>query len=236
MKRHDDYILISVVIFIMITIVIYIFSLLFKFEFLELDRIILAITISSYFLSIAEIKECSVDFEYKKYVYTKDVYDEYLKKLYEFKEEMGVLKDCLQERYKEDGDEKEIEIINSVKNSYEKSIRIEDEAINTIEEIKESYLKQANSYAKKSFIYKTISFLLLFCFLTFEKFCAIFESSSTIYCLGAFLFVVLVMALKSRYNIMLEEYKKEKKQNVEKLINDINQTQDKIKGIYKRLN
>lgn len=236
MKRHDDYILLSVVIFIVITIVICLFSLLFKFEFLDLNRIILAITISSYFLSIAEIKECYVDFKYKKYNYTKDVYNEYLEKLYKLKEELAILKDCLQERYKEDRAEKENEIINTVKDAYEKSIKLEDEAINNVEEIKESYLKQANSYAKKSFVYKTISFLLLFCFLTFEKLYAIFELSSSIYCLGAFMFVILAMGLKSRYNIMFEEYKIEKKQNVEKLINDINQTQEKIQKIYKRLN
>ena len=59
----------------MIVIVIATLASVFKFGFYELEQILVAISISSYFLSYAEIIECNLDLQQNKYLYVKEKYD-----------------------------------------------------------------------------------------------------------------------------------------------------------------
>lgn len=65
----------AITIFVMIVIAIASLANVFKFDFYELDQILVAISISSYFLSYAEIIECNLDLQQNKYLYLKEKYD-----------------------------------------------------------------------------------------------------------------------------------------------------------------
>lgn len=238
MKKYNNYFLTAITIFIMIVIVIATLASVFKFDFYELNQILVAISISSYFLSYAEIIECNLDLQQNNYLYVKEKYDvftveqkEYFRKIERYIEFVNI-------QYENNASivtDEERKLLNSFKNS---SIKFNNDYEKFIEDQKQLYLKSSNKLSKKYSIVMTCAFLNLICTLSFESLYKLLEQTNSIFCLGAFLFVITAMGVKANNSKIYEDFKKiidksifNQKQHI-KIMNDImekynyGQTQD----------
>lgn len=211
----------------MIVIVIATLASVFKFDFYELNQILVAISISSYFLSYAEIIECNLDLQQNKYLYVKEKYDvftveqkEYFRKIERYIEFVNI-------QYENNASivtDEERKLLNSFKNS---SIKFNNDYEKFIEDQKQLYLKSSNKLSKKYSIVMTCAFLSLICTLSFESLYKLLEQTNSIFCLGAFLFVIMAMGVKANNSKIYEDFKKitdenifNQKQHI-KMMNDI---------------
>lgn len=227
MKKYNNYFLTAITIFIMIVIVIATLASVFKFDFYELNQILVAISISSYFLSYAEIIECNLDLQQNKYLYVKEKYDvftveqkEYFRKIERYIEFVNI-------QYENNASivtDEERKLLNSFKNS---SIKFNNDYEKFIEDQKQLYLKSSNKLSKKYSIVMTCAFLSLICTLSFESLYKLLEQTNSIFCLGAFLFVIIAMGVKANNSKIYADFKKiidenifNQKQHI-KIMNDI---------------
>lgn len=211
----------------MIVIVIATLASVFKFDFYELNQILVAISISSYFLSYAEIIECNLDLQQNKYLYVKEKYDvftveqkEYFRKIERYIEFVNI-------QYENNASivtDEERKLLNSFKNS---SIKFNNDYEKFIEDQKQLYLKSSNKLSKKYSIVMTCAFLSLICTLSFESLYKLLEQTNSIFCLGAFLFVIIAMGVKANNSKIYADFKKiidenifNQKQHI-KIMNDI---------------
>ena len=227
MKKYNNYFLMAITIFIMIVIVIATLASVFKFDFYELDQILVAISISSYFLSYAEIIECNFDLQRNKYLYLKEKYDVFT---VEQKECFRKIEKCIEFvniQYENNASivtDEEHKFLNLFKNS---SIKFNNDYEKSIEDEKQLYLKSSNKLSKKYFVVMTCAFLILICVLSFESLYKLLEQSNSIFCLSAFLFVIMAMGVKANNSKIYEDFKKitdenifKQKQHI-KMMNDI---------------
>lgn len=147
---------------------VYILSIILGFEFNELNRIVVAISISSYFLSYAEIVECDLDLQQKKYLYAKENFDIHLIKQKEFYKNVEKFIEYANTKFKNDADRTTEEQFELLKSLQADIIKTKEKGLKTIENEKHIYLKKAKTFSKQSFILKTLAFLYLICVLTFE--------------------------------------------------------------------
>ena len=222
----------------MIVIIIAALACVFKYDFYELDQILVAISISSYFLSYAEIIECNLDLQQNNYLYVKEKYDVFTVEQKEFFRKIEKYIEFVNIQYEKNTNivtDEERESLNSFKNY---SIKFNNDYENFIEDEKQLYLKKLNSLSKMYSVVMTCAFLSLICVLSFESLYKFLEQSNSFFCLGAFLFVVMAMGVKANNSKTHADFKKivdenifKQKQHI-KIINDImekynyGQTQD----------
>lgn len=228
----------AITIFVMIVIAIASLASVFKFDFYELDQILVAISISSYFLSYAEIIECNLDLQQNKYLYLKEKYDVFTVEQKEFSRKIEKYIEFVNIQYENNASivtDEERKSLNSFKNS---SVKFNNDYEKSIEDEKQLYLKSSNKLSKKYSVVMTCAFLSLICVLSFESLYKLLEQSNSIFCLSAFLFVVMAMGIKANNSKIYADFKKiidenifKQKQHI-KIINDImekynyGQTQD----------
>lgn len=227
MKKYNNYFLMAITIFIMIVIVIATLASVFKFDFYELDQILVAISISSYFLSYAEIIECNFDLQRNKYLYVKEKYDVFTVEQKECFRKIEKYIEFVNIQYENNASivtDEEHKFLNSFKNS---SIKFNDDYEKSIEDEKQLYLKSSNKLSKKYFVVMTCAFLSLICVLSFESLYKLLEQTNSIFCLGAFLFVIIAMGVKANNSKIYADFKKiidenifNQKQHI-KIMNDI---------------
>ena len=211
----------------MIVIVIATLASVFKFGFYELEQILVAISISSYFLSYAEIIECNLDLQQNKYLYVKEKYDVFTVEQKEFSRKIEKYIEFVNIQYEKNASivtDEERKSLNSFKNS---SIKFNNDYEKNIEDQKQLYLKSSNKLSKKYSVVMTCAFLSLICVLSFESLYKLLEQSNSIFCLGAFLFVITAMGVKANNSKIYEDFKKiidksifNQKQHI-KIMNDI---------------
>ena len=211
----------------MIVIVIATLASVFKFDFYELNQILVAISISSYFLSYAEIIECNLDLQQNKYLYVKEKYDVFTVEQKEFSRKIEKYIEFVNIQYENNASivtDEERKLLNSFKNS---SIKFNNDYEKFIEDQKQLYLKSSNKLSKKYSIVMTCAFLSLICTLSFESLYKLLEQTNSIFCLGAFLFVIMAMGVKANNSKIYEDFKKitdenifNQKQHI-KMMNDI---------------
>lgn len=199
----------------------------FKFDFYELNQILVAISISSYFLSYAEILECNLDLQQNKYLYLKEKYDVFTVEQKEFSRKIEKYIEFVNIQYENNASivtDEEHKSLNSFKNS---SIKFNDDYEKSIENQKQLYLKSSNKLSKKYSIVMTCAFLSLICVLSFESLYILLEQSNSFFCLGAFLFVIIAMGVKANNSKKYADFKKiidenifNQKQHI-KMMNDI---------------
>ena len=210
----------------------------FEFNFYELDQILFAISISSYFLSYAEIIECNLDLQQNNYLYVKEKYDVFTVEQKECFKKIEKYIEFVNIQYENNASivtDEERKLLNSFKNS---SIKFNNDYEKFIEDQKQLYLKSSNKLSKKYSIVMTCAFLSLICTLSFESLYKLLEQTNSIFCLGAFLFVITAMGVKANNSKIYEDFKKiidksifNQKQHI-KIMNDImekynyGQTQD----------
>lgn len=209
LKKRDDYFLVAIAIFIMIAMFVYILSIILGFEYNELNRIVVAISISSYFLSFAEMVECDLDLQQKKYLYAKENFDLHLIKQKDFYRNVEKFIKYANTEYKNNADKITNEQFELLKSLQADTIKAKEMGIKITENEKQIYLKKAKTFSKQSFILKTLAFLCLICVLTFEFLYKLIEQLNPLFCLGAFLFVIVAMGTKAKNLTAFEEYKKE---------------------------
>lgn len=227
MKKYNNYFLTAITIFVMIVMAIASLASVFKFDFYELDQILVAISISSYFLSYAEIIECNLDLQQNKYLYLKEKYDVFTVEQKECFRKIEKYIEFVNIQYENNASivtDEEHKSLNSFKNSsnkfnndYEKSIKNE----------KQLYLKSSNKLSKKYSVVMTCAFLSLICVLSFESLYKLLEQSNSFFCLGAFSFVIMAMGVKANNSKIYADFKKiidenifNQKQHI-KIMNDI---------------
>ena len=211
----------------MIVIVIATLASVFKFGFYELEQILVAISISSYFLSYAEIIECNLDLQQNKYLYVKEKYDVFTVEQKEFSRKIEKYIEFVNIQYENNASivtDEERKSLNSFKNS---SIKFNNDYEKSIEDEKQLYLKSSNKLSKKYSVVMTCAFLSLICTLSFESLYKLLEQTNSIFCLGAFLFVITAMGVKANNSKIYEDFKKiidksifNQKQHI-KIMNDI---------------
>ena len=217
----------AITIFVMIVLAIASLASVFKFNFYELDQILVAISISSYFLSYAEIIECNLDLQQNKYLYLKEKYDVFTVEQKEFSRKIEKYIEFVNIQYENNASivtDEERKSLNSFKNS---SIKFNNDYEKSIEDEKQLYLKSSNKLSKKYSVVMTCAFLSLICVLSFESLYKLLEQSNSIFCLSAFLFVVMAMGIKANNSKIYADFKKiidenifKQKQHI-KIINDI---------------
>lgn len=228
----------AITIFVMIVLAIASLASVFKFDFYELDQILVAISISSYFLSYAEIIECNLDLQQNKYLYLKEKYDVFTVEQKESFRQIEKYIEFVNIQYENNTSivtDEERKSLNSFKNS---SIKFNNDYEKSIEDEKQLYLKSSNKLSKKYSVVMTCAFLSLICVLSFESLYKLLEQSNSIFCLSAFLFVVMAMGIKANNSKIYADFKKiidedifKQKQHI-KIMNDImekynyGQTQD----------
>lgn len=228
----------AITIFVMIVLAIASLASVFKFDFYELDQILVAISISSYFLSYAEIIECNLDLQQNKYLYLKEKYDVFTVEQKESFRQIEKYIEFVNIQYENNASivtDEERKSLNSFKNSY---IKFNNDYEKSIEDEKQLYLKSSNKLSKKYSVVMTCAFLSLICVLSFESLYKLLEQSNSIFCLSAFLFVVMAMGIKANNSKIYADFKKiidedifKQKQHI-KIMNDImekynyGQTQD----------
>ena len=227
MKKYNNYFLMAITIFVMIVLAIASLASVFKFNFYELDQILVAISISSYFLSYAEIIECNLDLQQNKYLYLKEKYDVFTVEQKEFSRKIEKYIEFVNIQYENNASivtDEERKSLNSFKNS---SIKFNNDYEKSIEDEKQLYLKSSNKLSKKYSVVMTCAFLSLICVLSFESLYKLLEQSNSIFCLSAFLFVVMAMGIKANNSKIYADFKKiidenifKQKQHI-KIINDI---------------
>lgn len=227
MKKYNNYFLTAITIFIMIVIVIATLASVFKFDFYELEQILVAISISSYFLSYAEIIECNLDLQQNKYLYVKEKYDIFTVQQKECFRKIERYIEFVNIQYEKNASivtDEERKSLNSFKNS---SIKFNNDYEKSIEDQKQLYLKSSNKLSKKYSVVMTCAFLSLICTLSFESLYKLLEQTNSIFCLGAFLFVITAMGVKANNSKIYEDFKKiidksifNQKQHI-KIMNDI---------------
>lgn len=227
MKKYNNYFLMAITIFVMIVIAIASLASVFKFDFYELDQILVAISISSYFLSYAEIIECNLDLQQNKYLYLKEKYDVFTVEQKEFSRKIEKYIEFVNIQYENNASivtDEERKSLNSFKNS---SVKFNNDYEKSIEDEKQLYLKSSNKLSKKYSVVMTCAFLSLICVLSFESLYKLLEQSNSIFCLSAFLFVVMAMGIKANNSKIYADFKKiidenifKQKQHI-KIINDI---------------
>lgn len=227
MKKYNNYFLTAITIFIMIVIVIATLASVFKFDFYELEQILVAISISSYFLSYAEIIECNLDLQQNKYLYLKEKYDIFTVEQKECFRKIERYIEFVNIQYEKNASivtDEERKSLNSFKNS---SIKFNNDYEKNIEDQKQLYLKSSNKLSKKYSVVMTCAFLSLICTLSFESLYKLLEKTNSIFCLGAFLFVITAMGVKANNSKIYEDFKKiidksifNQKQHI-KIMNDI---------------
>lgn len=238
MKKYNNYFLTAITIFVMIVIAIAALASFFEFNFYELDQILFAISISSYFLSYAEIIECNLDLQQNNYLYVKEKYDVFTVEQKECFKKIEKYIEFVNIQYENNASivtDEERKLLNSFKNS---SIKFNNDYEKFIEDQKQLYLKSSNKLSKKYSIVMTCAFLSLICTLSFESLYKLLEQTNSIFCLGAFLFVITAMGVKANNSKIYEDFKKiidksifNQKQHI-KIMNDImekynyGQTQD----------
>lgn len=238
MKKYNNYFLMAITIFVMIVLAIASLASVFKFDFYELDQILVAISISSYFLSYAEIIECNLDLQQNKYLYLKEKYDVFTVEQKESFRQIEKYIEFVNIQYENNASivtDEERKSLNSFKNSY---IKFNNDYEKSIEDEKQLYLKSSNKLSKKYSVVMTCAFLSLICVLSFESLYKLLEQSNSIFCLSAFLFVVMAMGIKANNSKIYADFKKiidedifKQKQHI-KIMNDImekynyGQTQD----------
>ena len=238
MKKYNNYFLMAITIFVMIVLAIASLASVFKFDFYELDQILVAISISSYFLSYAEIIECNLDLQQNKYLYLKEKYDVFTVEQKESFRQIEKYIEFVNIQYENNTSivtDEERKSLNSFKNS---SIKFNNDYEKSIEDEKQLYLKSSNKLSKKYSVVMTCAFLSLICVLSFESLYKLLEQSNSIFCLSAFLFVVMAMGIKANNSKIYADFKKiidedifKQKQHI-KIMNDImekynyGQTQD----------
>lgn len=211
----------------MIVIVIATLASVFKFDFYELEQILVAISISSYFLSYAEIIECNLDLQQNKYLYVKEKYDIFTVQQKECFRKIERYIEFVNIQYEKNASivtDEERKSLNSFKNS---SIKFNNDYEKSIEDQKQLYLKSSNKLSKKYSVVMTCAFLSLICTLSFESLYKLLEQTNSIFCLGAFLFVITAMGVKANNSKIYEDFKKiidksifNQKQHI-KIMNDI---------------
>ena len=217
----------AITIFVMIVIAIASLASVFKFDFYELDQILVAISISSYFLSYAEIIECNLDLQQNKYLYLKEKYDVFTVEQKEFSRKIEKYIEFVNIQYENNASivtDEERKSLNSFKNS---SVKFNNDYEKSIEDEKQLYLKSSNKLSKKYSVVMTCAFLSLICVLSFESLYKLLEQSNSMFCLSAFLFVVMAMGIKANNSKIYADFKKiidenifKQKQHI-KIINDI---------------
>ena len=227
MKKYNNYFLMAITIFVMIVLAIASLASVFKFNFYELDQILVAISISSYFLSYAEIIECNLDLQQNKYLYLKEKYDVFTVEQKEFSRKIEKYIEFVNIQYENNASivtDEERKSLNSFKNS---SIKFNNDYEKSIEDEKQLYLKSSNKLSKKYSVVMTCAFLSLICVLSFESLYKLLEQSNSIFCLSAFLFVVMAMGIKANNSKIYADFKKiidenifKQKQHI-KIMNDI---------------
>ena len=227
MKKYNNYFLMAITIFVMIVIAIASLASVFKFDFYELDQILVAISISSYVLSYAEIIECNLDLQQNKYLYLKEKYDVFTVEQKEFSRKIEKYIEFVNIQYENNASivtDEERKSLNSFKNS---SVKFNNDYEKSIEDEKQLYLKSSNKLSKKYSVVMTCAFLSLICVLSFESLYKLLEQSNSIFCLSAFLFVVMAMGIKANNSKIYADFKKiidenifKQKQHI-KIINDI---------------
>lgn len=227
MKKYNNYFLTAITIFIIIVIFKAVLASFFEFNFYELDQILFAISISSYFLSYAEIIECDFDLQRNKYLYVKEKYDVFTVEQKECFKKIEKYIEFVNIQYENNASivtDDEHRLLNSFKNS---SIKFNDDYEKSIEGEKQLYLKSSNKLSKKYFVVMTCAFLILICVLSFESLYKFLEQTNSIFCLGAFLFVIIAMGVKAKNSKTYEDFKKitdenifNQKQHI-KIMNDI---------------
>lgn len=208
MKRRNDYMLIAVAAFIIIAIIVYLFSLVLGFEFVEINKIIVAVSIASYFLSFSEMAECNLDLQFRKYEYAKEKYDKLLSEDREFFRDIEKTVSDVEKVYTANADEipqDNFEILESLKDEISKA---KHDMVDFVEREKKFYMNNAKTFDKICFGLKVLSFLSLICVLAFEIFFKIIETQNNILCLFAFWFVIYSMVIKNSNIHKLEEHKK----------------------------
>lgn len=232
MKKYNNYFLMAITIFIMIVIVIATLASVFKFDFYELDQILVAISISSYFLSYAEIIECNFDLQRNKYLYVKEKYDVFTVEQKECFRKIEKYIEFVNIQYENNASivtDEEHKFLNSFKNS---SVKFNNDYEKSIEDQKQLYLKNSNKLSKKYSVVMTCAFLSLICVLSFESLYKLLEQSNSIFCLSAFLFVIIAMGVKANNSKIYADFKKitdenifKQKQHI-KMMNDIMEKYD----------
>lgn len=217
----------AITIFVMIVIAIASLASVFKFDFYELDQILVAISISSYFLSYAEIIECNLDLQQNKYLYLKEKYDVFTVEQKEFSRKIEKYIEFVNIQYENNANivtDEDRKSLNSFKNS---SIKFNNDYEKSIEDEKQLYLKSSNKLSKKYSVVMTCAFLSLICVLSFESLYKLLEQSNSIFCLSAFLFIVMEMGVKANNSKIYADFKKiidedifKQKQHI-KIMNDI---------------
>ena len=227
MKKYNNYFLMAITIFVMIVLAIASLASVFKFDFYELDQILVAISISSYFLSYAEIIECNLDLQQNKYLYLKEKYDVFTVEQKEFSRKIEKYIEFVNIQYENNASivtDEERKSLNSFKNS---SIKFNNDYEKSIEDEKQLYLKSSNKLSKKYSVVMTCAFLSLICVLSFESLYKLLEQSNSIFCLSAFLFVVMAMGIKANNSKIYADLKKKIDENIFKqkqhikIMNDI---------------
>lgn len=217
----------AITIFVMIVLAIASLASVFKFDFYELDQILVAISISSYFLSYAEIIECNLDLQQNKYLYLKEKYDVFTVEQKEFSRKIEKYIEFVNIQYENNASivtDEERKSLNSFKNS---SIKFNNDYEKSIEDEKQLYLKSSNKLSKKYSVVMTCAFLSLICVLSFESLYKLLEQSNSIFCLSAFLFVVMAMGIKANNSKIYADFKKKIDENIFKqkqhikIMNDI---------------
>ena len=217
----------AITIFVMIVLAIASLASVFKFDFYELDQILVAISISSYFLSYAEIIECNLDLQQNKYLYLKEKYDVFTVEQKEFSRKIEKYIEFVNIQYENNASivtDEERKSLNSFKNS---SIKFNNDYEKSIEDEKQLYLKSSNKLSKKYSVVMTCAFLSLICVLSFESLYKLLEQSNSIFCLSAFLFVVMAMGIKANNSKIYADLKKKIDENIFKqkqhikIMNDI---------------
>lgn len=217
----------AITIFVIIVIAIASLASFLKFDFYELDQILVAISISSYFLSYAEIIECNLDLQQNKYLYLKEKYDVFTVEQKEFSRKIEKYIEFVNIQYENNESivtDEERKSLNSFKNS---SIKFNNDYEKSIEDEKQLYLKSSNKLSKIYSVVMTCAFLSLICVLSFESLYKLLEQSNSIFCLSAFLFVIIAMGVKANNSKIYAEFKKiidenifNQKQHI-KIMNDI---------------
>ena len=207
MKRRNNYMLGAVAFFIIITIIIFTASLAFGFEFIEINKIIVAVSIASYFLSFAEMEECNLDLQYNKYIYAKEKYDLLLSEERSFFQDLEKRIFYIEKVYTNNADKISQDTFNSLELLKNDVSKVKQDDIDLIQREKQLYINRAKRSDKICFWMKTLGFLSLICVLAFEYFFKIVETQNNILCLFAFLFVICTMVNKSSNTQKLEEHK-----------------------------
>lgn len=208
MKKYNNCFLMAITIFVMIVIAIASLANVFKFDFYELDQILVAISISSYFLSYAEIIECNLDLQQNKYLYLKEKYDVFTVEQKEFSRKIEKYNEFVNIQYENNASivtDEEHKSLNSFKNS---SIKFNNDYEKSIEDEKQLYLKSSNKLSKKYSVVMTCAFLSLICVLSFDSLYKLLEQSNSIFCLSAFLFVIMAMGVKANNSKIYADFKK----------------------------